>query len=140
MKLNKKALIAANIVTYIFLIFLIGMAIALPSLVTWYVETMGRKQTLPTIIMVTCYPCVPFALFTLLKVRKLISNLLNQEIFTPNNAEIFKKISAYCLCISVITFFAGFFYLPFFIVFAGTCFFALAAIIFKGIIQAGINE
>ena len=34
MKHNKKALIAAYIVTYIFLIFLIGMAIALPSLVT----------------------------------------------------------------------------------------------------------
>lgn len=139
MKANKKALTAASIVTYIFIIFLIAMAVALPGLVTWYVETMGRKQTLPTIIMITCYPCVPFALFTLLKVRKLISNLLNQEIFTASNAEIFKKISVYCLCISAITFAAGFFYMPFFIVFAGTGFFALASSIFKSIIEAGMK-
>lgn len=140
MKPNKKALVAVSIVIYVFLIFLIGMAVALPGLVTWYVETMGRKQTLPTIIMVTCYPCVPFAFFTLLKVRKLISNLLKDEIFTAANADIFKRIAVYCLCISVITFVAGFFYLPFFIVFAGTGFFSLAAIIFNGIINAGITE
>lgn len=140
MKTNKKILIAALIVTYIFIVFLIGITFALPWLVTWYVETMGREQTLPTIIMLACYPCVPFAFFILTNTRKLIKNLIKDEVFTEDNAEILRKISILCLCISGITLIGTFFYMPFFIVFLGTGFFSLAATIIRNIIQIGTKE
>ena len=135
MEINKKALKTTLIITYIFIVFLIFLAIALPWLVTWYVETMGRKQTLPTIIMLTCYPCVPFAFLTLVNLRKIILNMLKEKVFVNENSKAFKKISVYCMCISVITFVAGFFYLPFFIVFLGTGFFSAATVVFKNIID-----
>lgn len=109
----------ALVFTHIFFWLIIGFAAVLPWGVTWYVETMGRSQSLPTTIMLTCYPCAPFAAATVICLRRLIKNALADNLFHKSSVRYLGFISAFCLVISVITLIAGRFYLPFYIV-AGT--------------------
>ena len=131
--MNSKLLKVAYWLTNIFILLLIVCAVALPWAVTWYVETMGRSQKLPAIIMVTCYPCVPFAGGILLYIRRIIRNISTDMLFHLDNVIYFKRISLFCLVISLITLIGGRFYLPFFIVGIAFGFFAFAAYVFMAV-------
>ncbi len=127
----EKSLKIALWLTNIFILLLAICAVALPWAVTWYVETMGRSQKLPAIIMVTCYPCVPFAGGILLYLRRIIKNISADMLFHLDNVIYFKRISLFCLIISVITLIAGRFYLPFLIVGIAFAFFAFLTYVYK---------
>ena len=101
--MNAKLLKVAYWLTNIFILVLIVCVVALPWAVTWYVEIMGRSQKLPAIIMVTCYPCVPFAAAILLYIRRIIKNISTDMLFHLDNVIYFKRISLFCLVISLIT-------------------------------------
>ncbi len=129
--MNEKALKTALVLTNVFAVLLAVAAVGLPWGVTWYVETMGRSAKLPAIIMVTCYPCVPFAGAILLYLRRIIKNVSKDMLFHLDNIIYFNRISLFCLVISVITLIAGKFYLPFLIVGVAFAFFAFLTFIFK---------
>ncbi len=129
--MSEKALKTALWLTNIFAVLLAFCAVALPWAVTWYVETMGRSQKLPAIIMVTCYPCVPFAGAILLYLRRIIKNISNDMLFHLDNVIYFTRIALFCLIISVITLIAGRFYLPFLIVGIAFAFFAFLTFVYK---------
>ena len=131
--MNSKLLKVAYWLTNIFVFLLIVCAVALPWAVTWYVETMGRSQKLPAIIMVTCYPCVPFAAAILLYIRRIIKNVSTDMLFHLDNVIYFKRISLFCLVISLITLIGGRFYLPFFIVGIAFAFFAFTTYVFMAV-------
>lgn len=131
--MNSKLLKVAYWLTNIFVFLLIVCAVALPWAVTWYVETMGRSQKLPAIIMATCYPCVPFAAAILLYIRRIIKNVSTDMLFHLDNVIYFKRISLFCLVISLITLIGGRFYLPFFIVGIAFAFFAFATYVFMAV-------
>ena len=119
--------------TNIFFCLLIVFTILLPLMVTWYVETMGRSANLPTTILVTCYPCVPFAGTILLSLRRFLKDTISGDLFTPRNIKYLRNISLCCCIISVITLVAGKFYLPFFIVGGTFAFLALLVYSLRGI-------
>ena len=77
--MSKKALKIAYWLTNLFGLALIVCTVALPWLVTWYVEIKGWSQTLPAIIMVTCYPCVPFAAGILLYLRRNYRDIISNR-------------------------------------------------------------
>ena len=91
---NNKSLRIAHIITDLFFVILIILAIALPFLVTWYVEYKGRSESLFTTILVTCYPCVPFVGASLLFLRRLIKNARNDQTFSQSSIRCLKDISA----------------------------------------------
>lgn len=128
---KNKALRISLIITNIFIILLAVCTVTLPWLVTWYVETMGRSQKLPAIVMVTCYPCVPFAAAILLYLRRMLKNIKKDMLFHTDTVSCFTRISTFCLAISVITLIAGKFWLPFFIVGVAFAFFSLLVFVFK---------
>lgn len=94
---------------------LVVMAVSLPWLVIWYVETKGRPSDLATVVMVTCYPCAPFAAWALLSARKLLKNIINGNVFSDKNAVLLKHICLCCFFAGLIMLVAGFFYMPFYI-------------------------
>lgn len=132
---NNKTLKAAIILTTLFICILVLLIIALPMLVTWYVEIKGRSASLPTTILVTCYPCAPFTGIALLSLRKLLKNALEDEIFSDSSIRCLKYICVACTLISLITLIAGRYYLPFYIVGATFAFLALLAFSFMGVLQ-----
>jgi len=132
--MNNKFLKAAIILTYIFMGILVALVIALPMLVTWYVEIRGKSASLPTTMMVTCYPCAPFTGISLLCLRKLLKNAINDDLFSLSSIRSLKYIAVSCAVISVITLIAGRYYLPFYIVGATFAFLALLAFSFMAVL------
>lgn len=136
---NAKCLKLSVIITNIFLVILLLFTIFLPILVTWYVETMQRPASLPATILVTCYPCVPFAGACLLLIRKLLKYALEGKLFSEESVRCFKRLSYCCIAIAVITIIAGKFYLPFFIVGATFAFLSLLTFSLKCIFESEIK-
>jgi hypothetical protein len=119
--------------TDIFLVVLIAVAVLLPFLVTWYVEWAGRLESLATTIMATCYPCAPFAGLTLFYLHKLLKTIEKGEFPNPDNIKYLKYMAICCVIISIITLIAGKFYLPFFLVAGTFLFLALLIFVFRNI-------
>lgn len=120
-----KSIKASIVLIDIFLVVLIIFAIGLPWMVSWYVETMKRSATLAATVLVTCYPCAPFAGAILVFLKKLLKNTLKGGMICEENIKLLKKITVCCGIIAIITFVAGKFYLPFLIVGATFAFVAL---------------
>lgn len=138
--MEKKALKIAHCLTNIFIVLLVICAVGLPWAVTWYVETMGRSPKLPAIIMVACYPCVPFAAGILFYLRRIIKNVSVDMLFHLDNIIYFNRIAIFSLAISVITLIAGKFYLPFLIVGIAFAFFALLTYVYKTVYHSIAKE
>lgn len=113
---SQKSIKLSILLTNLFILLLIIIVIALPFMVSWYVEVRGRSASLPATIMVTCYPCAPFVGAMLLSIRKMLKNVLLQQGFFADNSIYLKRICVYALIISIITLVAGKYYMPFFIV------------------------
>lgn len=129
----KKSIRLSLILTYVFMALLLIGAVALPFLVQWYVEVRHREASLPTTIMLTCYPCVPFAVAILLSLRRLLHDLLQGKTFLPKHPSLLKRISWCCFAITAVMLFAGRFYLPFYVCAVCTAFMGLIVRIVKNI-------
>jgi len=114
----------------LFLIILIVLAFALPGMITKFVET-SRSQHLPSVIMITCYPCVPLVGAMLLYLRRLLKNISKDMLFHVESGKCFTRISQICIAIALITIIGGKSYTPFFVVGIAFAFFALLVFVFK---------
>lgn len=132
----KKSVLLSLALTYAFMILLVIGMIALPGLVTWYVEIKGRAQSLPTTIMLTCYPCVPFAVVALWSLRCMLRNILNERIFVPDNSKMLHRISWCCFAVMAIMLFSGRFYLPFYVCAIAAAFLGLILRVVKNLFTA----
>ncbi|MBO5210632.1 MAG: hypothetical protein J6B80_01730 [Clostridia bacterium] len=133
--MKKISLIKLSIIlTTIFLVILIGFAVMLPWLVTWYVQIAGRHESLATTMMVTCYPCAPFTAIVLLTLRRLLKNIDEKIFDKAQNVKLLKYMAISCVIISVITLIAGRYYLPFYIVAATFMFLALIIFSFRSVV------
>lgn len=137
---NIKLLKLSIFLTDVFFIILLCFTIGLPWMVAWYVETMGRSQSLATTILVTCYPCAPFCAFILLSIRRFLKLVIKDELFTYHSARFMRNISICSIAIAVITLIAGKFYMPFFIVGATFLFLSLLAFAMRAAILSQTEE
>ena len=136
----KKSLKLSFIIINICIVVLFALAIALPWLVTWFVETRHKDQGLPAVVMLTCYPSLPFAATALLKLRKLIKNCINGLVFGDQNITVLRAVSICCLCGAAITFIAGYFYLPFYVVSIAAAGCSLIVKVIKDIFSAELDS
>ncbi len=121
-------------VTNVFLVVLIVFSLFLPFMISWYVETMKRSESLAAIVLVTCYPCAPFVGAILIFLRKMLKNVLTKGLINDENTALLKKITVCCIIIAAITAVAGGFYMPFIIVSATFAFVALLTFAFRAAI------
>lgn len=144
MKNYRKSAKLSLFVTYVFMVALLLCVIFLPMVVTWYVEIKGRDQSLPTTIMLTCYPLAPFAAVTLFSLRRLLINLLSGLVIGEQNIKMLKRISICCLCAGLIMIFVGHLYMPFYIagIAAAACSLIVSVIqnLFEALLQAQNEE
>lgn len=123
------------IFTYICVVLLAVAIIALPFLVTWYTETMGRSASLATTIMLTCYPCAPLAAIALLSLRLVLKAIVSGDPFSGKNYIRMRRVSVCCLIAALIMLFAGNFYMPFYIAGGASIFCALLSKVFTDIMK-----
>ena len=131
---------ASLVFTYICIVAFVLAVAFLPVMVTWYVETMGRSPELATTVMLTCYPCSPFAAIALLSVRLVLKNIIAGKIFDSKNFVRMQRVSGCCLAAGLIMLFAGYFYMPFYIAGAAAVFCSLLSKVFADVIRAGVPD
>lgn len=136
----KKPIKAALYLVYIFAAGLAIVSIALPFIITWYVETRGRDQTLPATIMLTCYPCLPFAAAILVSLRRLLKNVLSDLILGDKNLSLLRAMAISCFAIAVITVAAGRQYKPFYIVAASAAACGLTFFVVRSMFDALLQK
>lgn len=140
MRNYKNSVKLSLVFTYLAIFLLFALTISLPALVTWYVEIKGRDHTLPATIMLTCYPCVPFAAVALFSLRRLLLNIMSDLIFGDKNIRCLKTVSICCLAIAAITIFAGHLYMPFYVAGTAAGFCALLSMTFKDIFSTALYK
>lgn len=124
---------------YVLLFALLATVIALPFVITRYVEINDRDTTLPATIMLTCYPCVPFVAIILFSIKKLLSNILSGLVLGDGNLKMLTRTIISCLVITLITLYAGHFYMPFYIVSITSLFGALLVATIKDMFKAALE-
>ena len=122
----RKTVKATLYMIYIAIFLLAVFTVFMPFLVRWFVEVRQKNPNLATSIMITCYPCVPFATAMLFSLRALLKNVLSGLILGDKNNTYLKIVALCCLCAAVITFIGGFRYMPFWII---SCAAAIGALI-----------
>lgn len=116
MQNNKKSVKFTYVIINASILLLFALALVLPWLITWYVEVRHKDAGLPLVVMLTFYPTFPFAVVALFSLRKMFKNILSGLVFGDENLSAFKKVAICCLSSAIITFVAGFYYAPFFVV------------------------
>lgn len=134
----RKSVNLSLFITYLFMVALVVLTVAIPSIATWYVETMHRSEDLPTFVMVTYYPCVPFCAITLWSLRTFLKNIKAGIVFEDVNRRQIRVVSICSMIVALITFVGGFYYNPFYIVSAAAAFFFLNARIVGNLIETVI--
>ena len=114
-------------------------AVFLPMLTKWYITYMGRPANVRTVILAVCYICMPFALLALFSLRRLLKNIMRGETFVPNNIKQLNLLFICCALAAVITFFSGYFYLPFYIISVAAAFFSLILRVIKNVFRSAIE-
>ena len=127
-------------VTGLFILLLGAFIIGLPWMVTWYVEKMGRSQTLAATVLISCYICAPFVGSALFFLRKLLKNVLKIGLLNEMNFMLLKKITVCCIIISFVTLIAGNFYMPFFLVSATFVFVAILLFGLRAALYVTVRE
>lgn len=137
---TKKSVRFSLILTYIFLGLLVVGIIGLPFLVEWYVGYFGRSPYLPATIMITCYPCVPFAATILWSLRKVLLNIENGRSVCMANCLLLRRISWCCFVIMALMLFSGHRYLPFYVCAICTAFMGLILRVVEDILSSHIAK
>ena len=137
---SEKSLKFSLAIINISIILLFALAVALPWLTTWYVEVRQKNAGLPTVVMLTCYPCLPLATIALFSIRKLLKNCLSGLVFGDQNITALKTVSICCLGGAIITLIAGNFYMPFFVVSIAAAGCALIVKVIKDLFAAELQS
>lgn len=135
-----KSIKISIVVTAVFMGLLAIFIVALPWMISWYVEKMGRSQSLAATVLITCYPCSPFVAAALYFLRRLLKNVLIIGLLKEENFALLKKITICCIIIAFITLIAGNFYMPFFIVSATFIFVALLLFGLRAALYVTVKE
>ncbi len=135
----KKSVKSALIITYISMVLLLLFVIFLPLLVQYYVEIRGKDPNLATTIMLTCYPCVPFAAVVLYSLRGLLKNVLAGLILGDKNIKFLRIISICLLLSAIVMFIGGFKYMPFFISAAAALICGLIVFVLENVLNAALS-
>lgn len=124
------------IIIHIFILVLFVLVAILPFGIQWYAEVKNRSSELATVVMLTCYPCSPFAIYALFALRKFIKNIISGDIHAPKNYSCLTGVTVCCLVAGVIMAVAGIFYMPFYIGGGSALFCSLITMICKNILLA----
>ena len=114
-------------------------AIFLPRFTKWYITYMGRPANVRNVILAVCYTCLPFALLALFSLRRLLKNIMQGDTFVTDNIKRLNILFLCCVAAAVISFFSGYFYLPFYIISVAAAFFLLILRVIKNVFRSAIE-
>lgn len=114
-------------------------AVFMPRFTKWYITYMGRPANVRAVILAVCYTCLPFAMTALFSLRQLLKNIMRGDTFITDNIKRLNILFLCCIAAAVISFFSGYFYLPFYIISVAAAFFSLILRVIKNVFRSAIE-
>ncbi|MGN0450926.1 MAG: DUF2975 domain-containing protein [Acutalibacteraceae bacterium] len=135
---TKSAKLSLYLTDFIIALFC-AAAVFLPRFTKWYITYMGRPANVRNVILAVCYTCLPFALLALFSLRRLLKNIMQGDTFVTDNIKRLNILFLCCVAAAVISFFSGYFYLPFYIISVAAAFFSLILRVIKNVFRSAIE-
>lgn len=110
--MNKTVTRATLWVNRIIFAVLLILLPAMPFLLRWYRDFRGLTPAAHIALIVAFYICAVFTGFALLKLGKLLRNILHEKVFVRENVRHIRQIAWCCGLVSLVCTPATFFYLP----------------------------
>lgn len=125
---------------YILIFAVFALMAVLPFAIQWYAEVKNRSSELATVVMLTCYPSSPLAIYALFSLRKLVSNIYKGNLFAAENFRCLRGTALCCFIAGIIMTIAGVFYMPFYIGAGAAYFCSLLGLVFTTILTAANQD
>lgn len=122
-------------ITWIFVLMMIAIGITAPYLFKWYANFFGRGERVFVAITSTYYSCLLPGIVAGANLLKLLYNIKKNQVFILENTRRILVLTLCCLVVGNITFVAGFFYFPFFIVSVAALFISLILGVIRNVFQ-----
>ena len=110
-----------------------------PRLMDWYetVRPLGEQKI--TMLMIGFYLCVPVVLYALWCIDRLVTNVLEKEIFVVQNVRYIRRLRWCCAGVSLICVPISFYYLPLVFMVVILAFLALVISLVKNVMAAAVE-
>ncbi|MBQ4564043.1 MAG: DUF2975 domain-containing protein [Lachnospiraceae bacterium] len=110
-----------------------------PRLMDWYetVRPLGEQKI--TMLMIGFYLCVPVVLYALWCIDRLVTNVLEKEIFVVQNVRYIRRLRWCCAGVSLICVPISFYYMPLVFMVVIMAFLALVISLVKNVMAAAVE-
>lgn len=133
---TKKSASLSLFAVYLCMAAFVALLLFAPYLLKTYFEFTKRAEDVLTTALIGLYVSAPPIGAALLALLRLLNNIRVDKVFINQNVTLLRHISWDCFAVALVTFIVGFFYLPFFIVFAASAFIGLILRVVKNVMAA----
>lgn len=137
MKKDRSALVSLVTVGVLGVLLLV-LAFTAPMLAKNFIIRFHRPENIYLPIVTTFYSILPFAAGVLICLWKLLGNILDGQVFIPQNTRLLRVISFLLFFATIIFAVAGYFYMPFFLLSVCAAFITLIVRVVKNCFAAAI--
>ena len=120
--MKKGSVILTAIAVILCMIILVGISIFAPFIADWFAEVRDIGENVKNVILTAFYICSLPALCSLICLLRILSNIWRDEPFKNENPRLMSIVSYCCLAVAAATIWAGFYYMPMFLVSAAMLF------------------
>ena len=133
---TRKSASLSVVAVYVCIVAFALLLLFAPYLLKLYFNLTSRPSDICTIALMGLY-AIAFPIgMALIQLLKLLYNIKADKVFTMQNVMLLRHISWDCFAVALVAFFAGFFYIPFFIIFAASAFMGLVLRVVKNVMAA----
>ena len=134
-----KSITLSQIMIAVFAVILLSADLGGFRIIPWFGALRGLSRTSKICIFLAFYASSIFAWLSLYKMRCLLRNIRDAQVFTEENTRILRTVSHACAAVSVICLLSTAGYVPFIFVSAAAAFMSLIVRIVKNVFQQAIS-
>jgi hypothetical protein len=120
-------------VTYVCAVILVALIALLPQMLRWYFAEYRIAPVLAVVTLRAFYACCPAGCAAIAALLRLLHNIRAGRVFTRQNVGLLRLLSWCCAYVSLASFVAAFWYIPFGLFFGAAGFLAVILRVVKNV-------
>lgn len=140
--MKKGAVVLTAGAVIVCIVILLCVSVTAPFLADLFADYRELAQKVETVILISYYICAAAAFAALVCLLRILDNIWRDRPFTRENPRLMAIISYCCLVVAAATVFAGFYYMPMWLIAAAMLFICLILRVVRGCFIAAfyLNE
>lgn len=115
------------------------LSVAAPWLAGWFANFRGLSDGVRTVILIAYYICAIPAFVALICLMRILENIRRDQPFKRSNTRLMAVVSFCCMAVTVVTLWAGFYYMPLWFISAAMFFVFLIVRVVRGCFIAAVH-